>query len=75
MQFPSLFATNKFSRIPTPKVLLKPSLPFNLNLWYPLPIFCVPNSSEYLKFLLKKNETPLPKNSEIVFSDIFGSCN
>ena len=50
MQFPSLFAANKFSRMPTPKILLKPSLPFNLNLWYPPPIFCVPNSSELLKF-------------------------
>ena len=46
MQFPSLFAANKFSRIPAPNILLKPSLPFNLNLWYPPPIFCVPNSSE-----------------------------
>ena len=45
-QFPSLFLTNKFSRMPTPKILLKPALPFNLNWWYPPPIFCVPNSSE-----------------------------
>ena len=46
MQFPSLVAANKFSRIPAPKILLKPSLPFNLNLWYPPPFFCVPKSSE-----------------------------
>ena len=46
MQLPLLFATDKFSRTPTPKILLKPSLPFNLKLWYPPPIFCVPNSSE-----------------------------
>ena len=39
MQFPLLFATNNYSRTPTPKILLKPSLPFNLNVWCPPPIF------------------------------------
>ena len=45
-QFPSLFATNKFSRMPTPEISFKPSLSFNLRLLYPPPIFCVPKSSE-----------------------------
>ena len=50
MQFPYLFATNNFWRMPTPKIFLKPSLPFNLNLWYPPLVFRVPNASEKFNF-------------------------
>ena len=93
--------------MPTPKILLKPSLPFNLNLWFCFVCnvltqarvnFSKSETSSLLpggwggelnfellllggvnrkdpKMSPEKTKTPLPKNSEKVFSDIFGSCN